>query len=303
MIRLDRATVERSGRIVVDGISLAVSAGQSLAVVGRSGAGKTSLLAALAGALPLHAGQITIDGHCVRREPAAVARLVGYAPARLPAWPGLRAHEFLELFATAAGLRGKPLRVAVGKSLAMAGLDATGRDHLDTLSDGHAKRLLLARALVHDPQVLILDDPFGGLDPLERRDIERLIGDTHLMGRTVLAAVDDAGLPGCFTHVAVLAEGRLAASGPADPAAFDRVDGWTYAVTCPAAAEAAARAVMPLVVDARAIDADTVHCRFQPRQAPAAALVAAIVAAGLPVAAAGFDPPWAAQLLEPQSAA
>ncbi|NBW87970.1 MAG: ATP-binding cassette domain-containing protein, partial [Planctomycetia bacterium] len=75
MIRLDRATVERSGRIVVEGISLAVPPGQALAVVGRSGAGKTSLLAALAGTLALHSGEITIDGRCVRREPARVARL------------------------------------------------------------------------------------------------------------------------------------------------------------------------------------------------------------------------------------
>jgi ABC-type branched-subunit amino acid transport system ATPase component len=301
MIRLDRATVERSGRIVVDGISLAVPPGEALAVIGRSGAGKTSLLAALAGTLALHSGEITIDGRCVRREPAAVARLVGYAPARLPAWPGIRPREFLELFATAAGLRGKPLRVAVDKALAMAGLDATGTDRLDTLCDGHAKRLLLARALVHDPQVLILDDPFGGLDPLERRDIERLVDDAHLMGRTVVAAVDDARLPGCFTHLAVMVEGRLVTSGPADPAAFDRVGGWTYVVTCPGSAEAAARAVEPLGAEARIVDADTISVRFHAGRA-AAGIVAAIVAAGLPVAAAGFDPPWAAQLLEPQSA-
>jgi ABC-type multidrug transport system ATPase subunit len=155
---------------------------------------------------------------------------------------------------------------------------------------------------MHDPQVLLLDDPFGGLDPLERHDCERLVGDAHLMGRTVLSAVDDARVSACFTHLAVMVEGRLAASGPADPVAFDRAGGWTYAINCPAAAEAAARAVVSLVIDTRVVDADTLHCRFRPRQAAPAALVGAIVAAGLPVAAAGFDPPWAAQLLEPPSA-
>lgn len=303
MIRLDRVTVERRGRIVVDGVSLEVHPGQALAIVGRSGAGKTSLLAAAAGAIPLRGGDVLIDGRSVRREPGAAGRLVGYAPARLPAWPGVRADEFLELFAAGAGLRGPALRSALAKALAMAGLDAACRDHLDGISDGHAKRLLVARALMHDPQVLLLDDPFGGLDPLDVRDIERLVGDAHLMGRIVVAAVDDARVPACFTHLAVLSEGRLAASGPADPEAFAPASGWTYAIVCPAAAEVAVRTVAPLVVEARASDADTVRCRFAPHSVSAAAVVAAIVAAGLPVTAAGFDPPWAAQLLRPESAA
>lgn len=299
MIRLDRATVERAGRIVVDGVSLEVPPGQALAIVGRSGAGKTSLLAATAGAIRLHAGDVTIDGRSVRREPAALARLVGYAPARLPAWPGVRADEFLDLFATAVGLGGRTLESARARALAMAGLEAGSRDLLDGLSAGQAKRLLLARALLHDPQVLILDDPFGSLDPHEARDIERLVGDAHLMGRSVVAAIDDGRVPACFTHLAVLAEGRLRASGPADPAAWTPAAGWAFTIVCPASAEAAARAVAALVTDARAGDSDTLHCRFHPRRSSAAAIVATIVAAGLPVAAAGFDPPWTAQVLEP----
>ncbi|MFM9010670.1 MAG: ATP-binding cassette domain-containing protein, partial [Planctomycetota bacterium] len=105
MIRCERATVERAGRVVVESLTLAVAAGEALAVVGRSGAGKSSLLAAVATALPLHAGEILVDGRSVVRAAEDVRRRIGYVPDRLPAWPGLRAEEFLEVCAAAAGLR------------------------------------------------------------------------------------------------------------------------------------------------------------------------------------------------------
>ena len=150
MIRCERATVERSGRVTVEAVTFVVSPGQATALVGRSGAGKSSLLAAAATALPLHAGDILIDGHSVRREAETVRWLIGYVPDRLPGWPGVRVDEFVELFAVAAGLRGKPLATAVSKTLGMAGLDGQRHAPVDTLSSGHAKRLLVARALLHD---------------------------------------------------------------------------------------------------------------------------------------------------------
>jgi ABC-type multidrug transport system ATPase subunit len=181
MIRCERATVERSGRVVVESLSLAVAPGEALAVVGRTGAGKSSLLAAMATVLPLHAGDILVDGHSVGRQAEQVRQRVGYVPDRLPGWPGLRAGEFLALFATAAGLGGGRQRVAVERALEMAGLERERSTPLDELPAGQRKRILVARALLHDPQVLLLDDPFGGLDAFERRDVARLIAGTHLI--------------------------------------------------------------------------------------------------------------------------
>ena len=167
---------------------------------------------------------------------------------------------------------------------------------LDALADGEAKRLLLARAIMHDPQVLLLDDPFTGLDPDGRREAERLVADAHLMGRTVLAAVDDADLPPCFTHIAVMHEGRVVAVGPADPAAFPGRT-WTHRIECPGRAAEAVRTIGPLVVEARAVDDDVVTCRHDPAGGPFADVIAGLVRAGIPVESAAFDPPWAAQLL------
>jgi ABC-2 type transport system ATP-binding protein len=297
MIRCERATVAQAGRVVVEAVSFGVAPGQAAALIGRSGAGKSSLLAAAATAIPLHGGDIRIDGRSVRHEAVAVRRAIGYAPSRLPVWAGIRVHEFLELFAAAAGLRGPRLATAVDKAVEMAGLTGSPAAPLDTLSDGHGKRLLIARALLHDPQVLLLDDPFGGLDPVERGEVERLVSDAHLMGRTVLAAIDDAAVPSCFTHLAVLRDGRLVVSGPAEPGGFAAGRRWRHAIVCRGAAEAAARLLAPALADVRVIDADTVECTVAAEGGGFAAAVATLVHAGIEIESAGFHPPWTAQLL------
>lgn len=296
-IVIDQVTLRRGRRIVLDDLSLAVPSGQAVAVIGPTGAGKSSLLACLATALPLHAGDIRIDGHSVRTDPTAVRQRIGYGPTGISAWPQARADEFLEVFAVEAGLRGKPLRMAVSKGLAMAGIDEPSSP-VDQLPAGRAQRLLVARGLLHDPQVLLLDAPFTGLDPHERRGIEHLITDMHLGGRIVVAAIDDAAVPACFTHLAVLAAGRLVAYGPAIPSAFEGNRLWAHRITCPAAAPAAAVLLRRLGVDAVVIDDDTLDCRHDSMAQPLSKLLAALLDAGLAIEAAGFHPPWPAQLFE-----
>lgn len=298
MIQFERASVEQGGQIVVESVSCTWSAGRAVALIGRAGAGKTSLLAAAATVLPLHAGDILVDGRSVRRDPDAVRRSIGYVPATLPEWPGLRAGEFLELFAAATGLRGAQAAGAVDRGLALAGLAGRGGTPLETLAAAPAKLLLVARALVHDPAVLLFDDPFAGLDPAGRTRVEQLIGDAHLMGRTVLAAIDAAAVPACFTDLAVLREGRLVASGGNDRRQFEVGRQWDYRIVSPGHAEAAARVLAASAADVRATDGDTVACRSDPRRASLADLVAAVVRAGLPVDEAGFASPWPAQLLD-----
>lgn len=298
MIRCDRATVERSGRVAVESLTIAVAAGEALAVIGRTGAGKSSLLAAVATAVPLHAGEILVDGHSVAREPERVRRAIGYVPDRLPGWPGVRAGEFLDLFAAAGGLRGAEARAAVDRALDMAGLSADRTAPIDDLPAGRRKRLLLARALLHDPQVLVLDDPFGGLDPFERCDAIRLVSDAHLIDRTVVAAIDDADVPGCFTHVAVLHEGRLRAVGRSEPAAFGADRRWRCAMVCRGSAARGIAAVASLVDDLREDSPDRLTFSIDSRPTTLAAVVAAVAAAGVAVESVGFDPPWPAQLVE-----
>ncbi len=296
MIRCDRVSVELGGQLVIAPLSLHARAGEAWAIVGPSGAGKSTLVAAIATAVPLHGGDAVVHGYSVRREGEAVRRLIGYAPDAPPDWPGLRAREFLELFAAASGLRKEAATQAVAKSLAMARLDPAGRDPLGTLAAGHAKHLLIARALLHDPEVLLFDDPFSGLDSSQAQAVEQLIGDACLMGKTVLAAVDDGGVPACFTHLAVLREGRLVAEGRNDPAAFATGRRWRFAIRSPGHSADAGTAVATLVAEVELVDDDTLVVVIDPAVVGPHALVAAVVRAGLPVEAAGYEPPWQAQV-------
>lgn len=297
MIGCDRVSVARGGLVVVESLTLAVPAGQTLAVIGLTGAGKSSLLAAMAGVLPLHAGDILVAGHSVRREAAAVARLVGYVPDRLPAWPGLEVRGLVEMAAAGGDLAGRRLQQAVDAALETCGLTAHGRTLLDALPAGVAKRVLLARALVHAPPVLLLDDPFGGLDPRERLDIETNIAAARTTGHTVVAALDDGIVPGCFSHLTVMHEGRLVETGPADAATMAVGRRWRVRIVCPSRAADAVRVLAGLVPELEPQGSDIVVCRTDPGMTPIARLVAALVAADIPVESAGFHPPWTAQIL------
>jgi ABC-2 type transport system ATP-binding protein len=299
MIRCDRVIVERAGQMVVDRLSLEISSGTALAVIGRSGAGKTALVAALATAEPVRGGDVQVCGLSVRRESDAVRRRIGYAPAQLVAWPAVRADDFLALFATASGLRGPRLEAAVALALEAAGLAGRGGVALDAVDAGRAKRLLIARALLHSPDVLLLDDPFSGLDPDGQRWLARLIDDLRLAGRTVVAAIDDACVPDCFTDLAVLEDGRLVAHGPADMAAFSADRAWRWRVVFAGPAEPAAARLERLADRVEAVDGRTLDCVLRPDGQRPEDIVAALVHDGFAVTAAGLHPCWTAQLIDP----
>lgn len=302
MIRCDRLIVVRSGQMVLDRLSLTVEPGESLAVIGPSAAGKSTLLAAIATALPLQGGDAVVAGHSIRRDADGARARLGYAPSHLVGWPHLRADEFLRLFANASGKSGRALRIAVDRALEMAGLAGNGATPIDTLSDGQAKMLLLARALLHDPDVLVLDDPFANLDPQQHDAVERLVHDAQLAGRTIVATIDDARVPDCFTHLGVLCSGRLVLHGPADFSALSAGRSWRYRIRCPGASASAAAAVEGLAHNVAVIDTDAIDVSIDAgaggRQPTIAEAVRELVDAGIRIEAVGFHPAWTAQLLE-----
>jgi len=297
MIEFDRVTVERLGSVVLERLDLAVPAGRSVAIIGPAAAGKTSLLETIATLLPLRSGRLHVDGFSAAREPAAIRTRVGYLPDGIPAWPTIRVDECLELFAAADGLRAAAVTAAVGRSLAAVGLESLAGSRCDAVSADQGKRLLLARALLHDPPILLLDNPTAGLDPCGCDLVSRLLADAQLTGRTVIAALNAADVPAGFDDLVVLHEGRLVKTGGCRPEAHPEVAAWRLLIDCPAAAAAAARAIGHIAISTECPDDDRLCCRLAPNRGPIDETIAALVKAGIPVVGCRYDPPWPAQLL------
>lgn len=300
MLRVSRAVVRTGDLATLVDVSLEAAPSESWALVGASGCGKGTLVAAVAGAAELSGGEIVVAGRSVRREPAAARAACGYAPAALEAWPAVRAADFLDLFAAAAGIAPERLPEARLRALELAGL--RGDERLDRIPEGAAKRLLIGRAVLHDPALVALDDPFRGLDPHERFLVERLLAAAVEAGATVIAAIDDGCVPTCFTHLALLDRGRIVARGRRDPALIAPGRSWWWRVTVPAGEGRAARECLAdRVPEAHLVDADIVMCLIDPALTPPEALVAALVRAGIGVDSCHYHPPWTAQLVPPRN--
>lgn len=208
MIRLVDVSIVRGTTLVASPFSLEIGPGEAVAVLGRTASGKTSLVETIAGILA------PTTGHVQRGDAAESTRgqrpfRVGYAPAEAVTWPVMRMDEFLETIGLSAGLVGKPLRLAVDRGLAFAHGDALRDARLDRLSDGQRKRLLLAASLLHDPDILVLDDPLRSLDPTGGADLERVVEDLSLAGGSVVASLNDGRVGSCWTRILILEEGVL----------------------------------------------------------------------------------------------
>lgn len=299
MIRIERLLVRAGDLARLVDVSLEAAPGEAWALVGAGGCGKGALVAAVAGAVEAAGGDVVVAGKSLRREPAEARRSCGYCPADLGVWPAVSAGDFLDLFAAAVGMPQARVAAERARVLAFAGVSAG--DRLDRLAGGARKRLLLGRAVLHDPPVLALDDPFRGLDPHERGACEALVEAAVLAERTVIAALDDGIVPACFTHVALVDSGRIVARGPAHPAAFAPGRTWVWRVTVARDAPAARECLADLVPEARAVDDHTVECRIDPALSPPATLVTALVRTGIGVESCHFHPPWSVQLVPPRN--
>ncbi len=303
-IVIDNVSLVRGKKKVISDLSVSFQAGQTVAIIGCSGSGKTSLLACVATALPINAGDICIEGTSIQKDIRSARRSIGYVPAILHRCPHVRSDEFLELFAFEAGLSGKPMRTAVKKSLEMAGITDPGTP-VDSLPNGKAQRLMIARSLLHEPNILIFDDPFHSLDPIEQQKTEELITDLSLSGRTIIAAINNGIVPSCFSHLGLLEKGSLTTLRPAVFAAFQKNLNrtWSYRVVCPSTAGKAMAALRNFGIHVIHVDDDTLDCLFDPAVVPCDELLSLLVKAGITVASATVHPSWTVQLLNNTSEA
>jgi len=195
MIEVRDLTKRFSRHTAVDNISFHVGKGEIVGFLGPNGAGKTTTMRMLTGYLPATSGSVQIGGHDVFRESVQARRKIGYMPENVPLYEEMRVREYLKFRAHLKGLSPGDARRRVGEVIATCGLDSVRRKMIKVLSKGYRQRVGLADALVHSPDLLILDEPTNGLDPNQIRQIRELIkrlGEKHtiLLSTHILSEVE-----------------------------------------------------------------------------------------------------------------
>jgi ABC-2 type transport system ATP-binding protein len=210
-----RGLTKRYGRLTaLDHLDLDVPRGAMYGIIGPNGAGKSTTFAILATLLRPTAGTATVCGADPIRQSKAVRRKLGYMPDVMGVYDRLRVDEYLEFHAAAYGVPRHEWPELVEGLLELVDLDVKRDAMVDGLSRGMKQRLSLARALVHDPELLILDEPASGLDPRARIELRVLLGELRLLGKTILISSHIlAELQQICTEIAVIEAGRLLAAG------------------------------------------------------------------------------------------
>jgi ABC-2 type transport system ATP-binding protein len=194
--------------------NLAVPVGATVGLIGPNGAGKTTSMLIMTSLLQRDGGMVRVGGIDPERDPLAVRRHVGYMPDFFGVYEGLRAREYLEFFAATQNIRPAARPAVVADLLALVDLEGKADADVNTLSRGMKQRLSLARALIHDPELLVLDEPASGLDPRARVELRELIAELQRMGRTIVISSHILSeLEGVCSHLAVVDHGRVLAQG------------------------------------------------------------------------------------------
>lgn len=224
LLRMAGVARRRAGRVAVDDLNLSLAQGEVLGLLGVNGAGKSTTLAMVAGALRPDAGTIELDEQDFIDRPEIGRRLVGWLPETAPLWPELTVREHLQASASLRGLRGKAPVEAVIERL---GLGPMARRVAGVLSQGQRQRLGLACALLHEPALLVLDEPANALDPVQTAELRGIIAERAAAGCAVILSTHVlAEVTAVCTRAAILHQGRLRHDGPlasdADRQALDK---------------------------------------------------------------------------------
>jgi len=206
----------RFGRVLaVQDLNLTIPEGAIYGFIGPNGAGKTTTLRLLAGLLAPTSGEVYIAGERLDGASLKVRHLLGYMPDFFGLYPDLQVWEYLDFFARCYGVPAEQRQQAIEDLLELVDLAGKRQAYVQTLSRGMQQRLCLAHALVHDPKILLLDEPASGLDPQARVEMRELLRELRSMGKTIMVNSHILSeLEEICDHIGIIERGRLLASGP-----------------------------------------------------------------------------------------
>jgi ABC-2 type transport system ATP-binding protein len=256
-----RNLAKRYGDLVaVDGVSFKVEPGQVLGFLGPNGAGKSTTMKMIAGFLAPTSGSAKVCGHDVVDAPLEAKRMLGYLPEGAPSYGEMTARQFLEFVADARGLAGARRVQRLEEVIERLHLHKVLGQTIETLSKGFKRRVGLAQALVHDPAVLILDEPTDGLDPNQKFEVRSLINDMAKDKTIVVSTHILEEVQAVCSRAVIIARGKILAD--ATPAELESRSRYHQAVSLTAQNVAQAREALSRVVDVAAIEFDAITHRL-----------------------------------------
>jgi len=213
MIRVENLVKSFGAKRAVNDVSFSVERGEVLGFLGPNGAGKSTTMRVVTGFYPPTSGRVTVGGFDVVEDPIAAKRLIGYLPENAPGYADMTVHGFLNFAAELRGLTGDARKKAVHRVVETCFLDSVLYQTIDTLSKGYKHRTCLAQSIIHDPPVLVLDEPTDGLDPNQKHEVRGLIkrmGETKaiVFSTHILEEVEAA-----CTRVIIIDRGKIVANG------------------------------------------------------------------------------------------
>jgi ABC-2 type transport system ATP-binding protein len=214
LLQLQSVSRVLAGRCVVQNVNFVLDRGSVLGLLGVNGAGKSTTLRMIAGLLAPSSGRVLIAGHDVHEQLATLRATLGYLPEQPPLYGELRVSEYLNFCARLRGLRGSAAAMAISRVIERCGLGDVRRRLLGSLSKGFAQRAGIAAAIVHDPALIVLDEPVSGLDPLQAANIRALICELGRERALILSTHLLPDISACCGRVLILHGGRVRHDGP-----------------------------------------------------------------------------------------
>jgi ABC-2 type transport system ATP-binding protein len=209
MLQISRLVKHYGQLIAVDDVSFAVERGEVLGFLGPNGAGKSTTMKMITGFVAPDAGTAVICGHDIREEPLAAKRCIGYLPEGAPAYPDMTPAEFLDFIAHIRGFSGREAKRRIGRIVDTIHIAEVIHQPIETLSKGYKRRVGVAQALLHDPQVLILDEPTDGLDPNQKYEMRRILDDMRANKAIVISTHLLEEVEAVCSRAIIIARGRI----------------------------------------------------------------------------------------------